>query len=56
MPHLKEIRYVESHESSAYFGLGFKVGAGVQGFELLQATEKHNISAVAGICMVGVQL
>ncbi|KAJ4379551.1 hypothetical protein N0V86_004732 [Didymella sp. IMI 355093] len=47
---LKEIQYVENYKSSAYSGPVFKVGAGVQGFELLQAADKYGVSAVAGIC------
>ncbi|KAF2627204.1 hypothetical protein BU25DRAFT_469653 [Macroventuria anomochaeta] len=47
---LKEIQYVENYNSAAYSGPVFKVGAGVQGFELLQAAEKYGVSAVAGIC------
>jgi FAD/FMN-containing dehydrogenase len=50
---LKEIQYVEKYKSSAYSGPVFKVGAGVQGFELLQAADKYGVSAVAGICPVG---
>ena len=50
---LKEIQYIKNHASSAYSGPVFKVGAGVQGFELLEAAEKHGFSAVAGICPVG---
>ncbi|KAF1350566.1 hypothetical protein EJ07DRAFT_169102 [Lizonia empirigonia] len=46
---LKQIQYIERYESSTYSGLVFKVGAGVQGFELLQAAEKYGVSAVAGI-------
>ncbi|KAF9694659.1 hypothetical protein EKO04_007679 [Ascochyta lentis] len=47
---LKDIQYIEDYESAAYSGPVFKVGAGVQGFELLQAAEKYGVSAVAGIC------
>lgn len=50
---LKEIQYVEKYKSSAYSGPVFKVGAGVQGFELLQAADKYGVSAVTGICPVG---
>ena len=50
---LKEIQYVEKYKSSGYSGPVFKVGAGVQGFELLQAADKYGVSAVAGICPVG---
>ncbi|KAJ4350717.1 hypothetical protein N0V95_004503 [Ascochyta clinopodiicola] len=47
---LKEIRYIKDYESPAYSGPVFKVGAGVQGFELLQAAEQYGVSAVTGIC------
>ncbi|KAF2133474.1 FAD-binding domain-containing protein [Dothidotthia symphoricarpi CBS 119687] len=47
---LKDIQYIENYESSTYSGPVFKAGAGVQGFELLQAAEKYGVSAVAGIC------
>lgn len=50
---LKEIQYVQDYKSSAYSGPIFKVGAGVQGFELLQAADKYGASAVTGICPVG---
>lgn len=49
---LKDIRYIENHESPTYSGPAFKVGAGVQGFELYRAAEKYGVSAVAGICPV----
>ncbi|KAJ4309494.1 hypothetical protein N0V94_008902 [Neodidymelliopsis sp. IMI 364377] len=47
---LKEVRYVENYESTTYSGPVFKVGAGVQGFELYEAANKYGVSAVAGIC------
>ncbi|KAF3003537.1 hypothetical protein E8E13_005720 [Curvularia kusanoi] len=47
---LKDVEYIDNYKSSAYSGPVFKVGAGVQGFELLQAAEKYGVSAVAGIC------
>lgn len=47
---LKAIQYIQNYESSSYSGPVFKVGAGVQGFELLQAAEKYGVSAIAGIC------
>jgi FAD/FMN-containing dehydrogenase len=50
---LKEIQYVEKYKSPAYSGPVFKVGAGIQGFELLQAADKYGVSAVTGICPVG---
>jgi hypothetical protein len=47
---LKEIQYVENYEGPSYQGPVFKVGAGVQGFELYAAADKYSVSAVAGIC------
>ncbi|KAF3044483.1 hypothetical protein E8E11_002449 [Didymella keratinophila] len=47
---LKEIQYVENYESLNYSGPVFKVGSGVQAFELLQAAEKYGVTAVTGIC------
>jgi FAD/FMN-containing dehydrogenase len=47
---LKEIQYVENYTSPTYQGPVFKVGAGVQGFELYAAADKYGVSAVAGIC------
>lgn len=49
---LKEVQYVENYESITYSGPVFKVGAGVQGFELYEAANKYGVSAVAGICPV----
>ncbi|KAF2855742.1 FAD-binding domain-containing protein [Plenodomus tracheiphilus IPT5] len=47
---LKDIQYIQSYRSTSYSGPAFKVGAGVQGFELYQAADKYGVSAVAGIC------
>jgi len=47
---LKQIQYVKNYEGSTYSGPVFKVGAGVQGFELYQAADKYGVTAVAGIC------
>jgi FAD/FMN-containing dehydrogenase len=47
---LKEIKYVPDYKSSTYNGAVFKVGAGVQGFELYKAADQYGVSAVAGIC------
>jgi FAD/FMN-containing dehydrogenase len=49
---LKTIQYVPDYRSSLYRGPVFKVGAGVQGFELYAAAEKYGVTAVAGICPV----
>lgn len=47
---LKEIRYIEGYQGTTYFGPVFKVGAGLQAFELYQAADRYGVSAVAGIC------
>lgn len=47
---LKEIQYIQNYKSATYSGPVFKVGAGVQGFELYQAADKYGVSAIAGIC------
>ncbi|KAF1846543.1 uncharacterized protein K460DRAFT_417601 [Cucurbitaria berberidis CBS 394.84] len=47
---LKTIQYIQQYSSPTYSGPVFKVGAGVQGFELYQAAEKYGVSAIAGIC------
>lgn len=47
---LKEIKYVQNYQGATYSGPVFKVGAGVQGFELYEAAEKYGVSAVGGIC------
>ena len=49
---LKDIQYITNYKSTAYSGPVFKVGAGVQGFELYQAADKYGVSAIAGICPV----
>jgi FAD/FMN-containing dehydrogenase len=49
---LKTIQYVENYRSTVYNGPVFKVGAGVQGFELYEAAERYGVTAVAGICRV----
>lgn len=47
---LKEIKYIQNYKGNSYSGPVFKVGAGVQGFELYEAAEKYGVTAVAGIC------
>ncbi|PSN64799.1 FAD binding domain-containing protein [Corynespora cassiicola Philippines] len=47
---LKDIEYIKNWRGPTYSGPVFKAGAGVQGFELLQAADKYGVSAVAGIC------
>lgn len=51
--HLKDIRFLPDYETRGYTGPAFKLGAGVQGFELYEAAEAHGVTAVAGICPVG---
>lgn len=50
---LKNIQYIQNYQASTYSGPVFKVGAGVQGFDLYQAADKYGVSAIAGICPVG---
>ncbi|KAF2258259.1 FAD binding domain-containing protein [Lojkania enalia] len=47
---MKGIQYVKNYRSASYSGPAFKVGAGVQGFELYEAADKYGVSAIAGIC------
>lgn len=49
---LKEIKYLSNYKGDSYSGPAFKVGAGVQGFELYEAADKYGVSAIAGICPV----
>lgn len=49
---LKDIRFIEVYETTDYAGPAFKLGAGVQGFELYEAAELHGVSALSGICPV----
>ncbi|KAH7069060.1 hypothetical protein BKA63DRAFT_536314 [Paraphoma chrysanthemicola] len=47
---LKDIQYVKNYKGPTYSGPVFKVGAGIQGFELYQAADQYGVTAVAGIC------
>ncbi|KAJ4355159.1 hypothetical protein N0V95_003181 [Ascochyta clinopodiicola] len=47
---LKEIRFIERYENAEYSGPAFKAGAGVQGFEILEAARDNNVTVLAGIC------
>ncbi|KAF2728887.1 FAD binding domain-containing protein [Polyplosphaeria fusca] len=47
---MKGIQYIKNYKSATYSGPVFKLGAGVQGFELYEAADKYGVSAVAGIC------
>ena len=48
--HLKDITYIPEFCSSAYSGPAFKVGAGVQGFELMAAARDYGLVTVGGEC------
>ncbi|POS77367.1 hypothetical protein DHEL01_v204246 [Diaporthe helianthi] len=47
---LKDIRFISSYETQDYSGPAFKLGAGVQGFELYEAAEAHGLTTISGIC------
>lgn len=49
---LKDIRFISNYETGDYTGPAFKLGAGVQGFELYEAAEAHGVTTVSGICPV----
>jgi hypothetical protein len=49
---LKQIQYLPNYRTDWYHGKAFKIGAGVQGFELYEAADKYGVSAIAGICPV----
>jgi hypothetical protein len=48
--HLKDINFVEKYKSSDYSGPAFKVGAGVQGFEIMTAARDRGMVVVGGEC------
>lgn len=50
--HLKDITFVSDYESPDYNGPVMKVGAGVQGFDVNEAADKHGVTALGGICPV----
>lgn len=47
---LKSIKFIENFESNEYTGPAFKAGAGVQGFEILEAARDNDVTVLAGIC------
>jgi len=49
---LEDIRFIEKYDSDEYSGPAFKAGAGVQGFEILEAARDHDVTVMAGICEV----
>jgi hypothetical protein len=50
---LKDIQFIKNYKSTKYDGPAFKAGAGVQGFEILEAARDHDVTVLAGICEVG---
>jgi hypothetical protein len=48
--HLKEITHVPTFMGSEYNGPAFKIGAGVQGFELMAASRDKGLVVVGGEC------
>jgi len=49
---LKDIQFLSNYESAEYSGPAFKAGAGVQGFEMLEAARDNGVTILAGICEV----
>ncbi|KAG9196428.1 putative FAD-linked oxidoreductase [Alternaria panax] len=48
--HLKDITHVPTYNGSEYNGPAFKIGAGVQGFELMAASRAQGLVVVGGEC------
>ncbi|KAJ8117659.1 hypothetical protein OPT61_g1198 [Boeremia exigua] len=48
--HLKEITHIPAHKSPEYNGPAFKLGAGVQGFEIMAAARDKGLVVVGGEC------
>ena len=51
--HLKDIRFIPDFKIDGYSGTAFKLGAGVQLFEVYEAAEKFGVTALGGVCTVG---
>jgi hypothetical protein len=49
---LKDIQFIKKYKSAGYTGPAFKAGAGVQGFEILEAARDHDVTVLSGICEV----
>jgi hypothetical protein len=47
---LKNIEFIKEYEGGGYSGPAFKAGAGVQGFEILEAARDNDVTVLAGIC------
>jgi hypothetical protein len=48
--HLKDITHIPTYNSSEYAGAAFKLGAGVQGFEIMEAARDKGLVVVGGEC------
>ncbi|KAF1925976.1 isoamyl alcohol oxidase [Didymella exigua CBS 183.55] len=48
--HLKNITHVPAYSDSGYSGAAFKLGAGVQGFEIMAAARDKGLVVVGGEC------
>ena len=48
--HLKNITYIPAYKGSEYNGTAFKLGAGVQGFEIMAAARDKGLVVVSGEC------
>jgi hypothetical protein len=48
--HLKDISHIPAYKGSGYSGAAFKIGAGVQGFEIMAAARDKGLIVVGGEC------
>jgi FAD/FMN-containing dehydrogenase len=48
--HLKDITHIPPYKGSGYTGSAFKLGAGVQGFEIMAAARDKGLVVVGGEC------
>lgn len=46
----KDLIFYESYETSNYTGAAFKIGAGIQLFEMYEAAETYGVTTVGGLC------
>jgi hypothetical protein len=53
---LKDIKFIKNYKNAGYSGPAFKAGAGVQGFEILEAARDNDVTVLAGICEVSLAL
>jgi hypothetical protein len=49
--HLKDITHIPAYKGSGYTGSAFKLGAGVQGFEIMAAARDKGLVVVGGECL-----